>query len=318
MKWTSMFIWLFVTVSCGFMPCSMADVAHVSINLRMFDVGKLPLLKINIVSNVTDTDRFQFIMHQASGDERLMVSRINDFMLLVQGIDEVTDKQAVLQVKEYRDNYWMDVATLPLFVDSVPVGSPPDHKKLALYKRPPATVPLHSATLSTAATPATSQPATLVASVSTVSMASRPATVTPPVVTAVASKPAIVVAAVDTAAVSKPTTIVERVDTVTDALPVDAVTAAASRAPVVTVPTGCMLEYDGEQTLWRLASRYAKEWQTNVYAAAIGIFETNPKAFAQGKLSGLRRGAILQCPSSEALAQYADKRVAEKKFDSLL
>lgn len=300
MKWPSMCVWLLVSV-CGLsVPPSVAEVAHVSINLRMFDVGKLPLLKINIVSNISDTDRLQFIMHQAGGDERLMVSRINDFMLLVQGVDEVTDKQAVLQVKEYRDNYWFDVAALPLFIDSVPVGSPPDNKKLALYKQQ-TTVPLHSSGANVAKATAEVQPAAKVVKPLTAS------------VTTATPMPAPVLLAAAVPATSETAN-------VPTAMPVVALATNTASVPSgnSSVDQACTLEYNGEQTLWRLASRYSKEWQTNVYAAALGIFESNPKAFAKGKPSGLKRDAILHCPNIEALAQYGDKSSAEKKFDSLL
>ncbi|MCH1918110.1 hypothetical protein L9G15_01555 [Shewanella sp. A3A] len=369
MKWPSMFVWLFVCV-CGLsVPSSVAKVAHVSINQRMFDVGKLPLLKINIVSNITDTNRFQFIMHQTSGDERLMVSRVNDFMLLVQGVEEVTDQQAVLQVKEYRDNYWMDVATLALFSDSVPVGSPPDNKKFALYKQQ-TTVPLHHGSASNLAkVTAVAQPATKVVEPVTASVTAATSVPAPskiavaqPVVKVVEPVTASVTAATDTPAatniaVAQPVVKVVKPVTasVTAATSAPAATniAVASPAPVLlatSVPAtsattdasvimprvtlaantasmssgdsaivaGCTIDYNGEQTLWRLATRYSKEWQTNVYAAALGIFESNPKAFAKGKPSGLRRDAVLRCPSMDALVQYADKSTAEKKFDSLL
>ncbi|MCH1924132.1 hypothetical protein L9G74_06250 [Shewanella sp. C32] len=338
MKWPSMFVWLFVCV-CGLSVApSVAKVAHVSINLRMFDVGKLPLLKINIVSNITDTNRFQFIMHQTSGDERLMVSRVNDFMLLVQGVEEVTDRQAVLQVKEYRDNYWMDVATLALFSDSVPVGSPPDNKKFALYKQQ-ATVPLHNGSASNLAkvtavvqpvakvvkpvtasvTAATSAPA---ASNIAVAQSQPVAKVVEPVtasVTAATSAPTASNIAVASPAPVLLATLAPATSATADApVTMPMATLAANTSGDSAIVAGCTIDYNGEQTLWRLATRYSKEWQTNVYAAALGIFESNPKAFAKGKPSGLRRDAVLRCPSMDALVQYADKSTAEKKFDSLL
>ncbi|KFZ37807.1 hypothetical protein HR45_08095 [Shewanella mangrovi] len=238
-----------------------ADTSHVSINQRLFDLGKIPLLKLNIVSDATDTDRFQFILQQQAGAERLMVDRINDFMYLLQGVDEVTDPKAQLLVKEYRQQVWVEVATLPLFADGVPVGNPPAGKKLSLYRD----VNGSDATTEVIATPKVN--------------------------TTTAVKSAAAEAAIQS---------------------------ASAKAKLPELQQRCLLEYDGKQTLWRLASRYAKEWHTNIYAAALGILEANPQAFYQGNPASLRSDAKLRCPSESILAQYADKTVAEKKFDALL
>ena len=256
---------------------ALANITHVSINQRLFDVGKLPLLKINIVSNIKDSKRFQFLLQQQTGSERLMVNRINDFMLLVQGVEEVTDNQATLLVQEYRDNYWYDVARLPLFAADVPAGVPPEGIKLAMYKKPQAPTSVQSVqpspvAESTAAEAASSQ------TVETSKLLAEPL---------------------------KPEQIATQ-------------TANPNLANNSTANEQCVLDYNGKQTLWRLAKRYAKAWQTNVYAAALGILDSNPKAFYHGNPSSLRADAKLRCPSAEVLAQYGDKAAAEKKFDSLL
>ncbi|QSX33254.1 fimbrial protein FimV [Shewanella avicenniae] len=271
--------YLIVTVVMLF-NSAWAGTSHVSINQRLFDLGKIPLIKLNIVSDVTDTERLQFIVQQQSGEERLMVDRINDFMYLLQGIDEVTDPDAKLVVNEYLQQRWLTVASLPLFADSVPVADPPSSKKLSLYRHiePSVAVPALEATAAKSApTPNAAKTASPQKAIS---------------------------AAPESAAVASVNSSVK--------------SSANSSANSSAYMDGCRLDYNGSQTLWRLANRYAKEWNTNVYAAALGILEANPKAFYRGNPSSLRRDAQLRCPSAQLLAQYADKKVAEKKFDALL
>ncbi|WP_394147708.1 hypothetical protein [Shewanella atlantica] len=94
-----------------------AQITHVSINQQMFGLGDYPKLRVNIVSGHENFDKMQFIVRQSSGDERLMVKPINNFMLLLTGVDDVLDPSARLIVKEYRINQWQLVKTIALFSD---------------------------------------------------------------------------------------------------------------------------------------------------------------------------------------------------------
>lgn len=101
-----------------------AEVSHVSINKRLFELGEYPKLKVNIISNYTHSNKVQFSLRQSTGEERLVASPLNNFMVLVTGIDDVVDSDAVLVVKEHRVNRWREVAVLKLFTGN-PVESPP-------------------------------------------------------------------------------------------------------------------------------------------------------------------------------------------------
>lgn len=80
----------------------------------------------------------------------------------------------------------------------------------------------------------------------------------------------------------------------------------------------CYIERQASDTLWQLAKRYAILWDTNIYAVIIGIFETNPKAFANGKLNSLMPDKQLICPAIELLNQFKDKDLAKAHFKQLV
>lgn len=294
---------LLMVLALTFTQQALANITHVSINQRLFDVGKLPLLKMNIVSNIKDSKRFQFLLQQQSGSERLMVNRINDYMLLVQGVEEVTDADALLLVQEYRDNYWYDVARLPLFAADVPAGKPPQGIKLSLYKQRQADTQAPAPQSQAVVTDATSAKAAQAVAVNTLLAPALPVEQ----LTAQSANP-------DAAQTDS-----QNAPRQASANPNN--TQASAVAVELATDDGngqCLLDYHGKQTLWRLANRYANAWQTNVYAAALGILDANPKAFYHGNPSALRADAQLRCPTRDVLAQYADKAAAEKKFDSLL
>ncbi|RTR31254.1 hypothetical protein [Shewanella atlantica] len=112
-------VFSFLMISVQFLGASFAhaQISHVSINQQLFGLGDYPKLRVNIVSGHENLDKMQFIVRQSSGDERLMVKPINNFMLLLTGVDDVVDPSAQLIVKEYRVNQWHLVKTLPLFSD---------------------------------------------------------------------------------------------------------------------------------------------------------------------------------------------------------
>ncbi|MCL1075305.1 hypothetical protein [Shewanella dokdonensis] len=263
---TTGFHWL-GCLGCGLlglllMPLAQAEVTHVSINQRLFDLGKLPLIKVNIVAAPTDPDRMQFILRQKSGEEKLMVQPINNYLLLLMGLDEVTDADALLLVQLYQTNQWQEISQLPLFAKTVPVGNPPDPARFSMYRNP--------------VKPSVLPPSEIVPATEVVPPAPMPASRAPEPV----------------------------------APPKKAVTEIASAQ--------CLLDYHGTETLWHLASRYAKQWRTHVYAAALAIMEANPKAFVKGKPGNLRSDAQLHCPQPAQWQSYQDKALAKEKFEALL
>ncbi|WP_285163464.1 FimV/HubP family polar landmark protein [Shewanella goraebulensis] len=83
------------------------------------------------------------------------------------------------------------------------------------------------------------------------------------------------------------------------------------------VNEGCTIERDRSDTLWRIASRYHKQWQTNVYGAMLAIYDANPKAFSKQKIHLIRQDVTLMCPSQSQLNQYVNKIDDKAKFEGL-
>ncbi len=281
-----------------------AETAHVSINQRMFELGHLPLIKVNVVADSEDMTRLEFIVRQQGAAEKLMVQPINRYMVLLLGIDEVTDKQAELLVREYRINRWYELKRLPLFDTSVPVVLRSNRARVfaeQMPTEPPQTVmsiqALENKAIENKAIEARAVPATVVSS----------KVVPPPAVQAqrvkeVAGQPQSEPQSLGVPSASQAVAVPGRQ---VKALPID------SREP------GCMLDFDGTETLWRVASRYAQNSHTHVYGAMLAIFDANPKAFSRGDIRNLRSDAKLHCPSSSLLESYGDKTAAKEKFEQM-
>ncbi|QYJ86494.1 hypothetical protein K0I73_01680 [Shewanella mesophila] len=216
---------------------SMAKVTHVSINQQQFVLGANPKLKVNIVTERSHLDKLQFIVEQQSGSERLMVSPINSFMLLLDGVEDVTDADAMLIVKEYQINQWQEVKRMRLF-DGVAV--------------------------------------------------------TKPIVKPLSNK-----------------------DKSVNLAKSKSVVAAQPILGGKLVEANCQLNYDGQQTLWRIASVYAKEWHLSTYGAVLAIFDANPNAFSKGKINNLRADVVLDCPSLPVKQRYLDAKFAKQTFDAM-
>ncbi len=281
-----------------------AETAHVSINQRMFELGHLPLIKVNVVADSEDMTRLEFIVRQQGAAEKLMVQPINRYMVLLLGIDEVTDKQAELLVREYRINRWHELKRLPLFDTSVPVAlrsnrarvfaeqMPTESPQVAVSTQALENKPIENKTIETRAAPAT-------------------------VVSSKVMPPSAVQAQR-----------VKEVDGQGDGEPQSLGVHSASQAvaapgrqvkalPIASREPGCMLDFDGTETLWRVASRYAQSSHTHVYGAMLAIFDANPKAFSRGDIRNLRSDAKLHCPSSSLLQSYGDKTAAKEKFEQM-
>ncbi|WP_335908226.1 FimV/HubP family polar landmark protein [Shewanella indica] len=261
-----------------------AETAHVSINQRMFELGHLPMLKVNVVADSEDMTRLEFIVRQQGAAEKLMVQPINRYMVLLLGIDEVTDKQAELLVREYRINRWHELKRLPLFDTSVPVALRSNRARVFGEQ-----MPSESQRAAVQATTGVSE-------------------------------------AVQLSAVQAQR--VQEVAVQADAEPQSPGMSSASQAvaapdsqvkapPIEKREPGCMLDFDGTETLWRVASRYAQSSHTHVYGAMLAIFEANPKAFSRGNIRNLRSDAKLHCPSSRLLQSYEDKAAAKEKFEQM-
>ncbi|MFV0511457.1 MAG: FimV/HubP family polar landmark protein [Shewanella algae] len=281
-----------------------AETAHVSINQRMFELGHLPLIKVNVVADSEDMTRLEFIVRQQGAAEKLMVQPINRYMVLLLGIDEVTDKQAELLVREYRINRWHELKRLPLFDTSVPVALRSNRARVFAEQMPTespqvavSTQAIENKAIENKTIEARAAPATVVSS-----------KVMPP--SAVQAQR------------------VKEVDGQGDGEPQSLGVHSASQAvaapgrqvkalPIASREPGCMLDFDGTETLWRVASRYAQSSHTHVYGAMLAIFDANPKAFSRGDIRNLRSDAKLHCPSSSLLRSYGDKTAAKEKFEQM-
>lgn len=83
------------------------------------------------------------------------------------------------------------------------------------------------------------------------------------------------------------------------------------------IGTSCMIERTNTDTLWRIASRYAKTWDTNVYGVMLAIFEANPEAFSKGKIYLIKQDIHLTCPTKNQLNQYLSKHEDMISFEEL-
>ncbi|MCL1068481.1 hypothetical protein L2735_17040 [Shewanella olleyana] len=89
----------------------------------------------------------------------------------------------------------------------------------------------------------------------------------------------------------------------------------ASSTPIVS--DDCVIERSATETLWRIASRYYKQWDTNVYGAMLAIYDANPKAFSKQKIHLIRQDVTLSCPSQTQLNQYVSKAEDKLTFEVL-
>lgn len=104
----------FVTLAL-FSTTVIAEVSHVSINQRLFELGGYPKLKLNIVSSHKNPNKVQYFLRQSVGEERLVAKPLNQFSVLISGVEDVVDSEAVLVVKEHRINRWREVSVLSIF-----------------------------------------------------------------------------------------------------------------------------------------------------------------------------------------------------------
>ena len=102
-------------------------------------------------------------------------------------------------------------------------------------------------------------------------------------------------------------------------------TSIKNNIPPVVTQTGsnepaqqCLLSRkNNNETLWSIASRYKVNWNTDVYSAMIAIYETNLAQFNNQHIGQLKSGALLVCPSQQALAKLGDKKQMQQQFEQL-
>ncbi|MFB2660759.1 FimV/HubP family polar landmark protein [Shewanella mangrovisoli] len=362
--------------------CVQAQVSHVSVNSRMFELGAYPKMRVNVITDNQDMTRLEFAVQQSGGEEKLMAEQLNRFLVLLTGVEDVTDSKARLLVREYRVDRWYEVKNLPLFDNASSAELPVTQAKTAVVKSSKAAkaeasqLAASSAITDKAAAVKSSKP---VQEVNLVTAEADVAPIAPVVVAAVTTEVAAaprssgftfpedkseikasstsslsVVASAEAKAevaksepskadmsISEPSTTevasvlavaqapsasadmvkIDKSTTTIDAPEVKTAEATNAEAKIVssinanaTNSGECMLDYHNE-TLWRIANRYAPEWKVNVYGAMLAIHDANPKAFSKNRINALKKDATLYCPSAEILSRYPDAQAARTSFE---
>ncbi|MFP8845348.1 FimV/HubP family polar landmark protein [Shewanella baltica] len=330
---------------------SMAQVSHVSVNSRMFELGGYPKLRVNVIADNQDMSRLEFVVQQAGGEEKLMVEELNRFLVLLTGVEDVKDDKAKLLVREYRLDRWYEVKSINLFGEAKPTSaalsmsaaSGSKNTTTALVQKRADKVnaqPVKVAAESTRvleAKPATAVIAAANTHVDT-HVNTKPTVPAPEVVTGfkfpeAANEQNTQVAEVKPVAknsepVAVKTTPAETVVTETVMSEVVAtetaktthselqVNAAETSPTASQTPEHCQLTYLAGETLWRIANRYANDWDVSVYGAMLAIYEANPAAFSKNKINALKSNAALSCPSKMILAQHANAKEAQAMFEA--
>ncbi len=259
-----------------------AKVSHVSINLRAFELGEHPSMRVNLVTDKRDLSRLAFVLSQQGQEEKLMAVSLNKFMLLLTGVDNVFDSDAELVVSEYRIDRWHEIERLPVFADGIDVA-PSKAKIRAIQER------LAKTGKSSKAKQAYHNK--LQRQVVNKSVA-KPSHEPKAKAASIAEKTAVAEETISTQVEASPKLVMRKSD--------------------------CYLAYSKTETLWRIATRYGQEWQVNPYSAIMAIYDANPKAFNKGKISSLRADVKLACPTDAAIEANKSSKQAKQRFDTLL
>ena len=321
---------------------SMAQVSHVSVNSRMFELGGYPKLRVNVIADNQDMSRLEFVVQQAGGEEKLMVEALNRFLVLLTGVEDVKDDNAKLLVREYRLGRWYEVKSINLFGEAKPTSATLTAKAASDSKN------TTTALVQKSADKVNAQSVKVAAESTRVLEAKAATAVIAAVNTHVDTKPTVPEAEVVTGfkfpeAANEQNTQVAEVKPVVKisepvaakTTPVEAVMSevvatetakttnselqvnTAETSPTASqTPEHCQLTYLAGETLWRIANRYANDWDVSVYGAMLAIYEANPAAFSKNKINALKSNAALSCPSKMILAQHANAKEAQAMFEA--
>lgn len=81
---------------------------------------------------------------------------------------------------------------------------------------------------------------------------------------------------------------------------------------------GCNILKQPDDSLWKIAVRYRKQWNSNIYGAMLALYQANPQAFSQGKISMLQLDSSLRCPPADILVKYQNVKADRVTFDNLV
>lgn len=100
------------------------------------------------------------------------------------------------------------------------------------------------------------------------------------------------------------------------------ITRVVAKAPVLAATQelleGCNILKQQDDSLWKIAVRYRKQWGSNIYGAMLALYEANPQAFYQNKISMLQLDSSLRCPPANILVKYQNVDVDRVTFDDLV
>ncbi|MGI2146337.1 FimV/HubP family polar landmark protein [Shewanella frigidimarina] len=103
----------------GYIATPMAQVNHVSINSRQFELNNVPQLKMNIVAQNDDASRLRFYIRQLDDgqfqQQTLSVQSINRFLLQLNGTDVINDNNAQLIISEATPSGVVTLAVVAVF-----------------------------------------------------------------------------------------------------------------------------------------------------------------------------------------------------------
>ena len=341
---------------------SVAQVSHVSVNSRMFELGGYPKLRVNVIADNQDMSRLEFVVQQAGGEEKLMVESLNRFLVLLTGVEDVKDDKAKLLVREYRLDRWYEVKSINLFGEAKPTlatltakaASGSKNTTTALVQKRADKVNAQPVKVAAESTPVVeAKPATAVIAAANTHVDTKPTVPAPEVVTGfkfpeaaneqntqVAEVKPVVKISEPIAAKTTPVETVMSEPAAVKTTPAETVVPETVMSEVVatetaktthselkanaveTSPTAsqtpehCQLTYLAGETLWRIANRYANDWDVSVYGAMLAIYEANPAAFSKNKINALKSNAALSCPSKMILAQHANAKEAQAMFEA--
>ncbi|MCT8988008.1 FimV/HubP family polar landmark protein [Shewanella phaeophyticola] len=81
---------------------------------------------------------------------------------------------------------------------------------------------------------------------------------------------------------------------------------------------GCNILKQSDDSLWKIAVRYRKQWNSNIYGAMLALYESNPQAFYQGNINMLQLDSSLRCPPADILVKYQNVKADRITFDNLV
>jgi len=309
----------------------------------MFELGAYPKMRVNVIVDNQDMTRLEFVVHQSGGEEKLMAEQLNRFLVLLTGVEDVTDPKARLLVREYRVDRWYEVKNLPLFENAAigesstllakttavkPIkASKIEANSLTAKDKATAVKSTKNATEVNLVTAETEVAPIVVAAVSESAVVPRASGFTFPgdKLDAEASKPQASTADKSTVTVQAAPDVNSREfekvaasnvpETQTQKTMPEAASTAGNSVAIAASSQVCTLDYQNE-TLWRISNRYAVEWQVSVYGAMLAIHDANPKAFYKNRINALKKDATLYCPSTEILARYPDAKAAKASFEA--